>query len=37
MNLKHKMRDELSLIDRTDRLGAVKSEKPYQQPSAIVN
>ena len=37
MNLKYKMKVEVSLVDRTDRLGAVKSEKPCQQPSAIVN
>ena len=33
MNLKHKMKDEVSLVDKTDRSGAVKSE----QPSVIVN
>ena len=33
MNLNHKMKDEVSLVDKTDRLGAVKSEKPCQQPS----
>ena len=26
MNLKHKMKDEVSLVDKTDRSGAVKSE-----------
>ena len=33
INLKHKMKDEVSLVDKTDRSGAVKSEKPCQQPS----
>ena len=31
MNLKYKMKVEVSLVDRTDRLGAVKTEKPCQQ------
>jgi len=31
------MKDEVSLVDKTDRSGAVKSEKPCQQPSVIVN
>ena len=36
INLKHKMKAEVSLVDRTDRLGtvtvtAVKTEKPCQQ------
>ena len=37
MNLKYKMKVEVTLVDRTDRLGAIKSEKPCQQPLAIVN
>ena len=35
--LKHKMKDEVSLVDITDRSGAVNSEKPCQQPSVIMN
>ena len=33
MNLKHKMKTEVSIVDRIDELGAVKTEKPYQQLS----
>ena len=32
MSLKHKMKAEVSLVDRTDRLGAIKTEEPCQQP-----
>ena len=35
MNLKHKMKDEVSLVDKTDRSGAVKSEKPCQQRELV--
>jgi len=37
MNLKHKIKDEVSLVDKTHRSGAVKSEKPCKQPSVIMN
>ena len=33
MNLKHKMKTEVSIVDRIDGLGAVKTEKSYQQLS----
>ena len=36
MNLKYKTKVE-ALVDTTDRLGAVKSEKPCQQSLAIAN
>ena len=31
MNLKHKIKAEVSLVDRADGLGAVKTEKPCQE------
>ena len=38
MNLKYKMKAEVSLVDRTDRLGAVKTENlSTTVNSAIVN
>ena len=36
MNLKHKMKADVSLVDRTDRLGVVKTEEPCHN-SAIVS
>ena len=29
------MKDEVSLVEKTDRSGAVKSEKPYQQRELV--
>ena len=31
MSLKHEMKAEVSLVDRTDRVGAIKTEEPCQQ------